>query len=418
MRRLATALVLLTGAALLVTVSPASPASAGAYSSAVTISPSTVREGDKATVTAQQVLDANGLPVTTGAVTISWSASPFVPPPVSLCPIYDPPSGPYTCTIDLTGAAPGFYTAAVLYEPPSTGITIYDVGEVTFLVAPPLVATTTQLTSASPLTTSGGTLTATITHATDPLVPTGIVDFAEGTTTFCSGVAAENFGLADNGSQASCTLSSLSQGTHHITATYSGDSHYAGSSGSLDVTLSAPLAITSTALPTGQVGTPYTATLAATGGTAPLHWALVQGQSLPEGLTLGDTGTISGTPTGPAWSGSVGVVVTDSASPASSASASLSLTIQSAVQPAARLTLTGVSPKSGPAAGGTLVTLSGSSLGQAVRVTVGGTAVSFTASTDGTRITLRTPPHAPGKVRIVVYGAGSTKSSVPFVFRR
>ena len=48
--------------------------------------------------------------------------------------------------------------------------------------------------------------------------------------------------------------------------------------------------------PAGTVGTPYTATLTATGGTAPLHWGTTG--TLPPGLSFNaTTGLISGTPT-------------------------------------------------------------------------------------------------------------------------
>jgi uncharacterized membrane protein len=57
----------------------------------------------------------------------------------------------------------------------------------------------------------------------------------------------------------------------------------------------APLAITTTSLPSGTVGTAYSQTLAATGGTPPYTWQTGSG-SLPGGLTLSSSGTISGTP--------------------------------------------------------------------------------------------------------------------------
>jgi hypothetical protein len=55
--------------------------------------------------------------------------------------------------------------------------------------------------------------------------------------------------------------------------------------------------ITTTTLPGGTVGTPYSTTLAETGGVAPFTWNVSAG-ALPAGLTLGTaTGTIGGTPT-------------------------------------------------------------------------------------------------------------------------
>jgi hypothetical protein len=55
--------------------------------------------------------------------------------------------------------------------------------------------------------------------------------------------------------------------------------------------------ITTSSFPNGIVGTPFTATLQATGGQAPYRWSLIAG-ALPPGLTL-DTvfGRIDGTPT-------------------------------------------------------------------------------------------------------------------------
>ena len=56
----------------------------------------------------------------------------------------------------------------------------------------------------------------------------------------------------------------------------------------------APLTITTTYLPGGQQGAAYSASLYASGGTAPYTWSLYSG-SLPPGLTLLGA-TIAGTP--------------------------------------------------------------------------------------------------------------------------
>ena len=57
-----------------------------------------------------------------------------------------------------------------------------------------------------------------------------------------------------------------------------------------------PPNITTTSLPGGTVGLPYSQVLQATGGTGTLVWSLASG-SLPANLTLSPAGTISGTPT-------------------------------------------------------------------------------------------------------------------------
>ncbi len=57
----------------------------------------------------------------------------------------------------------------------------------------------------------------------------------------------------------------------------------------------ARLSIATSSLPNGTVGSTYTATAGATGGTAPYTFSVASGQ-LPKGLTLNTSGTLSGTP--------------------------------------------------------------------------------------------------------------------------
>ncbi|HUY09932.1 MAG TPA: G1 family glutamic endopeptidase [Candidatus Dormibacteraeota bacterium] len=93
-------------------------------------------------------------------------------------------------------------------------------------------------------------------------------------------------------------------------------------------TLSTPLAITTTSLPGATVGTAYSVTLAASGGTPPYTWSLASG-SLPPGLSLSSSGVISGTPT-TSGNTSFGVTVTDSTTPTpETATAQLSLSVAS-----------------------------------------------------------------------------------------
>jgi hypothetical protein len=95
----------------------------------------------------------------------------------------------------------------------------------------------------------------------------------------------------------------------------------------------ASVQIISSSVPSGQVGALYSATLAAAGGTTPYSWNISSG-ALPAGLTLSSTGIISGTPTEAGTFG-ISVEVTDSGSPASSASANFSVTIAAASYSAA-----------------------------------------------------------------------------------
>jgi hypothetical protein len=86
-----------------------------------------------------------------------------------------------------------------------------------------------------------------------------------------------------------------------------------------------PVAVTTTSLPAATVDTNYSATLLATGGSGSLTWSLASG-SLPAGLMLTGNGRIVGTPSASGTS-SFTVQVTDSASPAESATADLWITV-------------------------------------------------------------------------------------------
>lgn len=78
-------------------------------------------------------------------------------------------------------------------------------------------------------------------------------------------------------------------------------------------------------LASGTVRESYSASLSATGGTAPYKWSIASGE-LPQGLALSSSGAISGTPTTAAQE-SFTVEVTDSSSPAATAKAALTIDI-------------------------------------------------------------------------------------------
>ena len=111
--------------------------------------------------------------------------------------------------------------------------------------------------------------------------------------------------------------------------------NHASSSG-LTLPISAgPLVVTTAALPTGTQSVPYSATLAAAGGTPPYTWSIRFG-TLPNGLSLNtSTGVISGTPTGTGDS-SLEFQVKDSASPPATVdSAPLAINVNPALTDAA-----------------------------------------------------------------------------------
>ena len=95
----------------------------------------------------------------------------------------------------------------------------------------------------------------------------------------------------------------------------------------------ASLTVTTTSLASGIVKTPYSQTLAASGGKPTYTWSVPPG-TLPPGLTLNtSSGAITGSPTTPGTFNFT-VTVTDSSSPVQTATAPLSIQITAATPPA------------------------------------------------------------------------------------
>ncbi len=120
------------------------------------------------------------------------------------------------------------------------------------------------------------------------------------------------------------------------------DANAQTASASLSITINSPtptvmpVSITTTSLPAGTANTAYSATLTASGGTAPYSWSVRSG-ALPAGLSLtAGTGAISGTPTTAATST---FTVTAKDAGAQTASTSLSITVnpQATTTPAIKL---------------------------------------------------------------------------------
>lgn len=94
----------------------------------------------------------------------------------------------------------------------------------------------------------------------------------------------------------------------------------------LGITISSVLTITTTSLPTGTVNSSYSAGLSSRGGTGTISWTLASGSSLPSGLHLSASGTLSGTPA-TAGTTSFTVGATDSGTPPQTKNQLLSMTV-------------------------------------------------------------------------------------------
>ncbi len=92
------------------------------------------------------------------------------------------------------------------------------------------------------------------------------------------------------------------------------------------------LSITTAVLDDGVVGSPYSQTVEATGGTGARTFSVSAG-ALPSGLSLtASTGVISGTPAGPFGTASFTLTVTDSGAPPQSDTQNLNITVNATAQ--------------------------------------------------------------------------------------
>ena len=173
---------------------------------------------------------------------------------------------------------------------------------------------TEQLT----LTVNAGTLSFTTTT-----LPNGQVSLAYTGVSLAvtGGVTPYTFSLASGSLPAGISLSSA--GAFSGTPTTAGTSSFtvkvtdsespavSATSTPLTILVINALTITTTSLPSANIGVAYSQQLAASGGVSPYTWSISTG-SLPTGLTLSSGGLISGSPTA-AGSSTFTIQVTDSA---------------------------------------------------------------------------------------------------------
>jgi hypothetical protein len=168
------------------------------------------------------------------------------------------------------------------------------------------------------------------------------------------------------------------------------------------------LTLAATASGTTQLGQFYQQTNVASGGTAPYTYSVSAG-SLPTGTNLSaSTGTVSGTPT-TAGAFNYTIKVTDSGSPAQTATQVTSGTIAPAASTAP--TVTAVSPNGGPPAGGSSVTITGTNFTGASAVSFGGTAAARFAVNGATSITALSPAGSVGTVDVTVTTGNGTSAT-------
>jgi hypothetical protein len=235
----------------------------------------------------------------------------------------------------------------------------------------------------TPLTGAGGT--GTLSYSVSPTLPAGLSlsttsGQITGTPTATSGGASYFVTVTDaNGATATNTFSLTVNGA--VIATQ---------------------AIASTSLTQNQQAAAFTPVTGG-GGTTPLSFSVLP--SLPSGLSMNSgNGRITGTPTATSSAASYTVTVSDANG--ATASASFSLTV---LPPAP--TVTGISPASGPAKGGTSVTLTGTNFTGATAVNFGATSAASFVVKSATQIAATAPAGSAGAVSVTVVTAGGTSAT-------
>jgi subtilisin family serine protease len=252
----------------------------------------------------------------TQPLSIAVDPAPVPPPTITTTSLPDGTVGTtYGQTLAaVEGTAPYTWSVSAGALPP--GLTLFSTGELTG--HPTSAGSFTFMArvddAGSPSQSDTQELTVTIDPEPAPpptITTTSLPDGAVGqpysqTLAATSGTTPYTWSLEPGGSlPAGLTLDS-STGAITGTPTSSGSSSFAArvtdaatesDTQALSITVVvAPLAITTAALPSGTVGVAYSTTLAATGGVSPYAWSRISGK-LPNGLTLGPSGVISGTPT-------------------------------------------------------------------------------------------------------------------------
>ena len=252
---------------------------------------------------------------------------------------------PYTETIGVSGGtAP--YSCIITNGTLPVGLALTSAGCI--VSGTPTTAGTVALTvkatdSSNPVQTTTAPVTLTINPApvlviSSPPIATvgtpysGTIPVSGGTgpysCTLTSGTLPAGLTLTSAGCIISGTPTTAGPITVTVKATDSSNP-VTTTSGPVTITVNAALALTTTSLPNGFVGTPYSATIGVTGGTSPYSCTFTAG-TLPAGLTLTSAGCIvSGTPT-TAGTSALTVKATDSSSPALTVSGPISITIGTA----------------------------------------------------------------------------------------
>jgi hypothetical protein len=313
------------------------------FASSGTVSSTGLYQAPTVTVTTTTTVTATSVADPTKSATASVTVTPPPPPPVSITTTSlstATASASYSNTLTATGGKTP-YTWTLSSGSLPSGITLQSAGSISGTTSKTGSFTfTVKVTdSSSPKQTSSKSLTLTVDAAVAvSITPTSITVASGASTQFTAVVInTSNLGVtwfASAGTISSAGLYQAPTVTTTTTATVTATS-VADPTKSATATVTVtpppppPVSITTTSLPGATAGASYSNTLTATGGKTPYTWTLSSG-SLPTGITLQSSGSISGT-TSQTGSFNITIQVTDSSSPKQTSSKALTLTVAAAV---------------------------------------------------------------------------------------
>ena len=300
-------------------------------------------------------------------------------------------STPVVAGATYSWTGPNGFTSS-LQNPPRSNATTADAGTYSVTI------------TVSGCTSAAGTTSVTVNPI--PATPTisGAASFCTGgsTTLTSSSASGNQWFLNGNpiGGATNQTFAATAAGSYTVTVTASGCTSAASAAKVVTVNPKPDATITTPAS-TAAGSTGNIASVANAGAGATYAWGITNGT-----ITAG-TGTNSITYTaGAVGTLTLNVTVTTGAGCSDTKSANVSVVVPSSV------TVTSISPTGGTVAGGSAVTINGTGFLSGASVTLGGSAATHLVVVSSTKITARTPAHAPGAVNVTVTNVNTSTGTL------
>ena len=241
---------------------------ASASATALAAAPNPSNPGQAVTFTATVTAVPPGSGIPTGMVTFQEGTTVLAQVPLN---------GSGAAAFSTAALALGSHTVTAVYA--SDTLFAASSGSAVQVVQNAATATTTTLTSSPNPSTFGGSVTFTATVTSGSGVPAGTVTFTEGATTLASNIAVDGAG------HAAFSTATLAVGSHTVTATFTGATGWANSSGNDSA---APQVVNPKATTTTLSSAPNPSTF---GGSVTFTATVTSGSGVPAGTVTFAEGT-------------------------------------------------------------------------------------------------------------------------------